>query len=132
MFLLFFKGIHQVPAVLSISSSIIAQLCCLMYTLLLLYTSMHTQFNIFPIYINEQWHAPVSVCEELESITLLVIEHLHCDIYSLVISNDYSIVISAPKMIGSTRYSNHILFTYLPVYQTGILFPNFVSTFYLV
>ena len=42
IFLLLYKGIHQIPVVLSILPSIIAHLCCFMYTFLLLNSAMHT------------------------------------------------------------------------------------------
>ena len=100
MFLLLSKGIHQIPVVLSISPSIIAQLCCFMYNLILLNSAIHTLFDIFPIYTNVLCNTPARVCEELESIILLVIEHRYLEIYSVVISDEYNLVVSAPKMIG--------------------------------
>ena len=40
------------------------------------------------------------MCEELESIIILVTENRHIEIYSVVVSDNYSLVVSAPKMIG--------------------------------
>ena len=39
------------------------------------------------------------MCEKLESIILLVTEHRHLEIYNEVISDEYSFVDSAPRMI---------------------------------
>ena len=73
------------------------------------------------------------MCEELESIILLVAEHRHLEICSLVISDDYSLVVSAPKMIDFylvlRSYLVHI-FNSLPKWKFLSLY--FVSTFYLV
>ena len=46
------------------------------------------------------YNTAASVCEELESTIWMVTEHRHLDIYSVVISDVYSLVVSAPKMIG--------------------------------
>ena len=99
MFLLVFTGIHQIPVMLSIYPSIIAQLCLLIYTQLLLKYYMHTQLNIFPIYTNKLCNNPAMLYKELEYIIILVTEHRHIEIYSVFISDDYSLVVSTPKMI---------------------------------
>ena len=136
MFLLLFKGIHQIPVILSISPSIIAHLCCLMFILILLNSDLHPQFNIFPIYTNELWNTPAKVCEELDSITLLV-QNIYILKYIVqsyvVISDDYILVVSSPKMIGY-----YLVLKYYPVHIFDSLpnlnFPSkyFISTFYLV
>ena len=73
------------------------------------------------------------MCEELDSIILLVTDHRHLEIYSVVISDDYSLVVSAPKIIGFylalKSYLVHI-FNSLPKWKFLSLY--FVSTFYLV
>ena len=81
---------------------------------------MHPWLNIFPIYTNELWNNPARLCEELRSIILMVTEHGQIEIYSVVISDYYSLVVSAPEMIGFKLVlkSNIVhIFKSLPIYN---------------